>query len=300
MLQQPTSGPAVPADLQLGEVAGLQTWWDYRPSEPSFQVRLKRMVAHLFHERPRPESVPIKPVVPSERWVAYFAYLPQGVLSDAHRFTLGRLRDEGCRVLVICAASDVSKVPAELGRYADALYWKDLGGYDFSAYTLALETIVECSPGANVLVLNDSMFGPFHPVLPYLQHVRWDLTGFTGSALKENHLQSYGFILRAFDAVRLTQLRDVFFTDKAFDHANQVIWAQELVMARRASRHMRVGAYWYSDGVTVDDPCLQRPIELIHAGFPFMKKSLLGKMEHFQNPDHVRAMLQSLGHPVSA
>jgi hypothetical protein len=298
VLEPLAPAPATRASLPLGEVAGLQTWWDYRPSEPDLRIRLKRVAARLFHERPRPASAPIKPAAPQERWVAYFAFLPQGVLSDAHRFTLGRLRDEGCRVLVICATPEVSMVPQELRRYADALYWKALEGYDFSAYTLALEVIAERSPAADVLILNDSMFGPFHPVLPYLRGARWDLMGFTGSALNENHLQSYGFILRSVHAARLAQLRDVFFADKAFDRADQVIWAQELLLARRASRHMTVGACWYSDGATVDDPCLRRPIELVGAGFPFMKKSLLGKMARFQDPERVRALLCAQGHPV--
>jgi hypothetical protein len=297
MLQHPASEPVVPAGLQLGGVAGLQTWWDYQPSEPDLRIRWKRLAARLFHERPRPASMPIKPVVPWQRWVAYFAFLPQGTLSDAHRFTLRRLRDEGCHVLVICAASEAARVPQELARYADALYWKGLGGYDFSAYTLALEVIAERSPHADVLILNDSMFGPFHPVQPFFQGLHWDLTGFTGSALNENHLQSYGFMVRAVDESRLAQLRDVFFADKAFDRADQVIWAQELLLARRASRHMSVGACWYSDGSTVDDPCLRRPFELVDAGFPFMKKSLLGKMMQFQDPERVRALLRAQGHP---
>jgi hypothetical protein len=298
MLDTPPPQWAELSGLRLGEVPGLQTWWDYRPSEPDLRIRLKRVAARLFHERPRPPSLALRPVEPQDQWVAYFAFLPQGRLSDAHRFTLGRLRDEGCHVLIICATPDVSSVPEELGRYADALYWKGMGGYDFSAYTLALELIAERSPAADVLVMNDSMYGPFHPVRPFLRAARWDLTGFTGSALNENHLQSYAFILRSVHPARLAQLRDIFFQDKAFDHADQVIWAQELLLARRASRHMTVGACWYSGGPAVDDPCLRRPIELVHAGFPFMKKSLLGKMAHFQDPQRVRALLSAQGHPL--
>ena len=284
--------------LRLGDVPGLQTWWDYRPSEPDLCIRYRRLVARFLHEHPRPAWLPIKPVQPHEQWVAYFTFLPNGALSDTHRFTLRHLRDEGCRLLVICATPEVSMVPPELSRYADALYWKGMGGYDFSAYTLALEQIAEHSAGADVLVLNDSMFGPFHPVLPCLQGARWELTGLTASSLNENHLQSYGFAIRSLDRPRLEQLRGVFFADKAFNHADQVIWVQELLLAREAARHMSVGAFWYSDGSSVDDPCLRRPFDLVSAGFPFMKRSLLGKMARFQDPDRVRAFLSAQGHPV--
>lgn len=289
---------ATPSQWRIHDVAGLQTWWDYEPSEPDLRIRFRRLVARLLHERPRPAWTPIKPVQAHEEWVAYFTFLPQGSLTDAHRFTLSRLRDEGCRLLVICSTPEASMVPAELARYADAVYWKGMGGYDFSAYTLALELIAEHSAGADVLVLNDSMFGPFHPVLPCLRGARWELTGLTASSLNENHLQSYAFAVRSLDAHRLEQLRGVFFADKAFNHADQVIWVQELLLAREAARHMSVGAFWYSDGSTVDDPCLRRPFDLVSAGFPFMKKSLLGKMARFQDPDRVRALLSAQGHPM--
>lgn len=297
MLQQSSDSEGVTGGLRLGDVAGLRTWWDFEPSEPSLRIRWKRWVACRFYRRPRPPSVAIKPAFARERWVAYFIFLPWGQLSEAHRFTLSRLRDEGCSVLVVCATSEASAVPEELHSYANALYWKGLGGYDFSAYTLALETIAEHSPHADVLLLNDSMFGPFHPVLPFLREARWDLTGFTGSALNENHLQSYAFIVRHVTDTRLSQLRAVFFSDHAFDGADQVIWVQELLMARVAYQSMSVGAYWYSDGTSIDDPCLRRPFELVDAGFPFMKKSLLGKMMRFQQPDRVRALLKAHGHP---
>lgn len=298
VLQHPPSREVDASDrLQLGEVAGLETWWTYRPSSPDLRLRWKRWVSRVLYERPRPASLPLKSMAPHPQWVAYFAFLPSGVMSEAHRYTLGRLRDEGCHVLVICATRSPADVPQELWRYADALYWKDLGGYDFSAYTLAVEVIAEHSPQADLLVLNDSMYGPFHPIRPFLASARWDLTGFTGSALNENHIQSYGFVLRKVDEHRVAQLRDVLFPNKAFDHVNPVIWLQELLLARRASRYMSVGACWYSDGSTVDDPCLRRPCELVDAGFPFMKKSLLGKMARFQDPERVRALLRTHRHP---
>ena len=91
----------------------------------------------------------------------YFVYTPDGSLSAAHRYTLDRLRSLAGGVAVICATGERGKVPAELNGLADAVYWKGLGGYDFSAYGLAVREIAARSPGADLLLLNDSVLGPF-------------------------------------------------------------------------------------------------------------------------------------------
>jgi hypothetical protein len=69
----------------------------------------------------------------------------------------------------------------------------------------------------------------------------------------------------------------MFFPFAALSNPSHVINLHELRFARVASRSMSVGAFWYGDAVKVQDPMLHRPIELLTAGFPFLKRSLLGK-----------------------
>jgi hypothetical protein len=65
-------------------------------------------------------------------------------------------------------------------------------------------------------------------------------------------------------------------THASIPHQHDVIQVQETRFARVAARSLRVGAYWFAEKEQVLDPTLFRPIELITAGFPFLKRSLTG------------------------
>ena len=288
-----------PLSSVIGPVQGLQSPWDFVASQRRIWLDIRREARRLLRSRPAPAHQVLKPLHPRDCWFAYFVFAPDGVLSDSHRFTLQRLRDMNRGVLVVCAAPGADSVPKELFDLVDALYWKATSGYDFSAYTLALGAIADHSPGADVLVLNDSVVGPFTDLRPFIDRTPWGLTGFTASSLAENHLQSYAFVLRNVVPGLLQRLRSVFPPDIAFDDAGDVILCQELSFARVASRHMTVGACWYSVFERVPDPTLVKPLELLDAGFPFMKTSVLGKHSGFQA--HAQEALQDrlklAGHP---
>lgn len=281
--------------MAVGSVQGLQTYWSFVPSRPSLGIRYRRFKVWLAGRSRRPPHEVIHEVRPGDIWVVYFMYCPNGEAETRHEFTLSRLREERLRVLCICATPNSEQIPEVAKEKSDALVWKGLGGYDFSAYRIGLELICESSDGARVLCLNDSMLGPFAELRPFIERAPWDLTGFTASALHENHIQSYGFVFSRMDTRRLLHLQDVLFPDAAYDDVEAVILNQENKLARVAHAHMSVGAYWYSDGTKIDDPCLRRPFELLDAGFPFLKRSLIGKMSHFQDPEKVRERLSLLG-----
>jgi len=279
-------------------VPGLSRNWEFQSSIVPRWERRQQMELFLRSAHRPPAWRKIKAIRPARKWVAYFMYAPDGALSPAHRFTLSRLRELGICVLVVCASPDPAHLPPDLDGYCDALYWKDLPGYDFSAYTLALQQISRHSPGADVLVLNDSVFGPFSDLKGLLDHPRWDLTGFTASNQITNHIQSYAFILRKVTRLRMARLAPVFFPFASISDPHAVIRLQETRLARVAARSMTVGALWFGDAGEVKDPTLVRPLELVDAGFPFLKRSLIGKHAAFIERDRVLARLAQLGHPI--
>jgi hypothetical protein len=279
-------------------IAGVRRDWTYEPSSPSWGIRYRRFKVMLRGRSPRPPHCIIREVTPESVWVVYFMYCPSGVAEPRHEYTLSRLREEGLSVLCVCATPSPEIVPDAAKMLSSALAWKGLGGYDFSAYRLGLELVSEYSSGARVLCLNDSMFGPFSSVRPLIEEAPWDLTGLTASALHENHIQSYAFVFSKIDRKRLEQLDAVLFPNAAYEDVEAVILNQENRLARIASEHMSVGAYWYSDGSVIKDICLQRPLQLIDAGFPFLKRSLLGKMSHFQERGVIADRLRKLGFPL--
>lgn len=281
-----------------GSISGLSRNWTFVPSPvPRWQHR-QHIEKFFRHAQRKPRWHEIKPLAPRDRWAVYFMYCPDGVLSGVHEFTLSRLRDIGMPLLVVCASPSPELLPARLAGYCDALFWKDVPGYDFSAYALALSRISRVSPGADVFVMNDSVYGPFADLRELLAQSSWDLTGFTASSQVTNHIQSYAFLLKGVDRMRMAKLATVFFPFTAFSDSGVVISLQETRLARVAARSMDVGAFWFGDARDVVDPTLVRPIELLDAGFPFLKRSLLGKHRSFIERDRVLAQLERHGHPL--
>lgn len=274
--------------------------WNYRRDESSWRAHAGRARGLLRSLGRAPESRELKPVYPRASWSAYFIWAPDGTIDDGHRFTLARLRERDAGLLVIVASKSPEHIPSEVADIADALWWKDLPGYDFSAYAIALTEIANRSPGADVFVMNDSIFGPLFPVDPLLGASPWDLTAMTASSLFENHVQSYAFHLCKFTPARLRRLRSVFFRRWSLSHFQDVVFLQETRLARVAARNMTVGAWWWAEQRDGLDVSLRLPFELIEAGMPFLKRSLFGKWRGVQPINKLRAVLHHYGHPITA
>ena len=289
-------GQRAPVHHRVG-IDALDREWTFRRSMPDGVTRLVRLLAR--RERvPVPASRALRPISPQPRWILYFVYLPSRTLTAAHRFTLERLREADAGLAIICATPEPADIPAELADQADALYWKALGGFDFSAYALGLREIAAHSPGADVFVLNDSVFGPFVPMNALWPAMRWDLTGFTASAELENHIQSYAFHLKGWSGERLHDLRGIFSPTQASNTYRDAVYNRETRFAATASRSMSVGALWYADNRRAGDPSVFAALPLLDAGFPFLKRSLLLKNARFYEQGEVLERLRALGHPV--
>ena len=295
--------PPPPNTREASDIAdahGLRRDWSFIVDRAahSFRQRLR-----TFHRQcpARAEDRSAARGRTSPAWTLYFVYAPDGTISDAHRFTLARLDAMNRKLLIVCAAPTAQEVPAELADQADALIWKGLSGYDFSAYAAGLRHLAHQSRHADVLVLNDLIYGPFTDLAPLIARARWDLTGFTASTYQQNHIQSYAFLLRDVTPWRLRALWLVMAPGLAFDDIVSVINFQELRLAEVASRHMSVGSLWYASDVENTDPTLFTAEALLDQGFPFIKKSALGKKRRLTGDaiaTRLEARLAAFGHPA--
>lgn len=275
---------------------GLIRDWTYSPSPVAPRLALSRLLRMTMLRRPAPPHRVLTAAVPATRWSVYFAFLPDGRAADYHRFTLARLAAEPGRLLGVVASPTAEAVPVEFRDACDALIWKGLGGFDFSAYALALRHLAEASPGADLFVMNDSVFGPFASPAQTLADAPWDLAGFTASSLFENHVQSYAFQLRAASPARITALALPRRT--AFDRYMDVVICQETRLARHAARTMSVGARWFAPHERVRNLSLERGVEMSGRGVPFVKRSLLARYADLQDRNAVLALLETHGHPL--
>lgn len=269
--------------------------WNFRPSRTDYISAIRR--PFLLRNAVRaPDNMTIKPAYFGERWSVYFIYSPGGTLTPAHRFTLERL-SANTELLVVFASSSPDDIPSEVSQMADALYWKALPGFDFSGYTLALTELAARSPGCDVLVMNDSVYGPLCDVDRLWPMMRWDLTGFTASSSIENHIQSYAFMLTDWDTGKARHLNRIFDPSVSFSDYEEVVFCQESRLARIASRRMTVGALWFADYGRCADAPVYAALSLAEDGFPFLKRSLLTKHAHVNDIGLVRDILARNEHP---
>ncbi len=272
--------------------------WSFTPSPVAARVRLSRRLRSLTLRRPAPASCVIAAATPAHRWSVYFAYLPDGEVTPAHLYSLDRLAAEPGKLLVVCSTPDRDQLPAAIRDGADALIWKALPGYDFSAYGLALRHLVATSPGADVFVMNDSVFGPFASPALGLGGAPWDLAGYTASSLFENHVQSYAFQVRRLTAEKLVAMAPVLPSRTSFHRYMDVVICQETRLARHAAGAMSVGARWFAPHEVVRNLSLERGAMLAGAGVPFIKKSLLGRYGNLQDAAQIAAILETHRHPL--
>ncbi|WP_454436213.1 hypothetical protein [Thauera mechernichensis] len=126
----------------------------------------------------------------------------------------------------------------------------------------------------------------------------WDLTGFTSSQFVENHIQSYSFILKNINTHLLRLLGTPFKRFTCFNDFWTVVLTQETRFARIASKSMTVGAFWHGSSNDGIDPSLHHALELVDNGFPFIKRSLLGKHRGKQSVEACKDFLRRQQHPV--
>jgi len=273
----------------------LERDWTYTRSRIGHYTRYLRARALLRRGR-FPLAATLKPVFPAARWNLYFLYLPDGELHDAHRYTIDRLRWGDARLLLVVASPDPAAAERLLAM-ADAVVWKGMAGFDFSAYALGIDAVARHSPGAALFVMNDSVFGPFGDLDAVLADAPWALTGFTASKRIENHIQSYAFFLREVTPVVARALRPVLWVGLAYDRYGEVVYAQETRLARIAARRMSVGAFWYSDH-PLGDPTLYSALAMMDQGYPFLKRKLLVRHDDMYPRATLLKLLRDHGHPL--
>lgn len=262
--------------------------------KPWSWLERQRWRYRLTARKPAPSSKVMKPVFSDTHWTLMFIYLPSSELGEAQRYALRQLKALGRRLMIVCAAPKPCNVPEELLEMADALYWKGLGGFDFSGYAIGLHGVAANSPGADVLVMNDSTFGPFGNLSCLIDRAPWDLTGFIASSELERHFQSFAFHIRNVTPARMRCLRSIFPQSYSYDDIMPVVLCFETRFARVASRSMSVGCLWYgpNDG---QDPAIAHGLALLDQGFPFLKRGLLSKHRGRQDEEIVRAALVDRG-----
>lgn len=153
-------------------------------------------------------------------------------------------------------------------------------GYDFGSWATALQRYPRIARSPSVLLMNDSLAGPFGPMDDLL--LRFDTSaadvwGITDTSQFHHHLQSYclGFRGGALDEAPLRR----FWRDIRVERSREdVIWRYEIGLAQLLDRERFVTEAAISYRRVVGEgqnPTILGWRKLLDAGFPFVKRQLL-------------------------
>lgn len=179
-------------------VPGVQAW-----------LGRSRQVARI--RRP-PRFLHVSGPLPSrERVVLWAHWDATGRFSAADQYQLAALRDAGYGVVVVTNRDHGAdaRLPATLAGVADVVLQRRNVGYDFGAWRSGLAWLRRRRrPSSSVLLMNNSMYGPFGSLTPLLQAADAggaDVWSATSSAEVVTHLQSW-FLLFHPDALAVDAL----------------------------------------------------------------------------------------------
>jgi hypothetical protein len=153
-------------------------------------------------------------------------------------------------------------------------------GYDFGSWATALDRYPDIAEGTHVLMLNDSLAGPFQPIDHLLEQFHLsaaDVWGLTDTTQFGHHLQSYclGFSGRCLLEAPLAR----FWRNIRVEQSREgVIWRNEIGLSRLLDRERFVTEaaipFWrvVADG---QNPTILGWRRLLDTGFPFVKRQLL-------------------------
>jgi lipopolysaccharide biosynthesis protein len=144
------------------------------------------------------------------RLVVYVVYDRRGGVEDFVVHALAGLREHAAHVLVVANGALTDEGRAKLAPVADSVLVRENRGYDIWAHKEALEFVGDLSSFDEVVLTNDTWFGPVRPYGPVFDRMGarpvhfWGMTDhaeevpnpFTGEGRLPYHLQSFWIAVR--------------------------------------------------------------------------------------------------------
>lgn len=208
---------------------------------------------------------------------------PKGKIAAYVRYYAQKLRDAG--FAVILTSSDAVALPDDIAALPfHAIVYRDCPGYDFSSWKAALKIFPSLFLAEELLLTNDSIFGPvgdLAPLLESMQAVDCDFWGLIESHALAPHLQSF-FLLFKRDALVHPAFREFWETVGTSQEKRDSIGYETRLSGWLAGHDLRGAARF---PLSMFRPSTLNPSHyawdsLLQTGqFPFVKRELL-----FQNP----------------
>ena len=217
----------------------------------------------------------------ASRVLVYAHFDPEGVISEADRYMISEFRGLGYAILVVSTAVDTDQqhdaLWASIHESIDGLITRPNVGFDFGSWSTGLGVLrLKERAIEQVVLLNNSVYGPMRQLAPILQEVSecGDVFGFVASAEFKRHLPSV--FLGFHSGVIHSKAFETFWSSYPVGSwKNITILRAELMLSDYfAKAGFETGCLFQSTACFARNPHTFLYRELITHGFPFLKKSL--------------------------
>lgn len=207
------------------------------------------------------------------------------------------LRAAGRAVILVSNSPEFPDEQVELARSHCALVaWRHNRGYDFGAYRDGVQLVPDYDTLSSLIVVNDSIYGPFQPLKPILKTMsaaKADIWGLTDSWDTKWHLQSY-FLLFHRTALQHETVRSLWQKWKHVQSKSWVIRKLEIGLTGRFERAgLKCASAWTYRKLVTDFAHTVRDEEILaDETLPAQHRNLLDHMLHLadagapMNPCH--------------
>ena len=191
---------------------------------------------------------------------------------------------------------DQMQIDADLLHRLSGVYVRDNVGFDFAAWAHLYSLCADQSPRwTRLFLVNDSIVGPlngadFDRVMQRVRHSADDVVGLTESQMPLRHVQSFFLVFNP-KALRHPALQRVFSRMLSLPSKGQVIDVYETRLTHMLTEQgLRCVALFppLSDDPHSSNDTSFRWAELIRAGFPYIKTSIL---DRFDGDPQIKALV---------
>lgn len=126
-----------------------------------------------------------------KRLCIYVTYDSGNTVDDHIGYMLKELRSISDRTVVVCNYDHIAKGMENIVPYADAILYRENKGYDGGAYKEALEQVTDMESYDELILSNDTFFGPFLSLEQIFAKMEKESCDFWG--LNRRHIPMYDF-----------------------------------------------------------------------------------------------------------
>lgn len=204
-----------------------------------------------------------------KRLCIYVTYDRENIVDDYIGYILKALRRVADRVVVVCNYGHIAQGMENIQPYADTILYRENRGYDGGAYKEALEQIGDIESYDEMVLSNDTFFGPFISLNKIFETMEKESCDFWG--LNRRHIPLYDFTASFFMVFRKAAMAPV------------VRYIQDAI-SKDMSRDQILKLF--EQGISN---------ELKKVGFRMGTYCDIGAVDMYRNPDY---LINVLGSPV--